>query len=120
MSNSVTNYDGSITATPQQLVYPETVEEIQAILRDSAQYPGPVVPGAGIIRVDRKRRVVTGERVLRPAQAIEGGAPVLQGGRIFVISGAGALKCGKRVFATAHFQERRAAIVERLNMARLD
>jgi len=30
MSNQVVNYDGSITATPQQLVYPETVEEIQA------------------------------------------------------------------------------------------
>jgi FAD binding domain/D-arabinono-1,4-lactone oxidase len=42
MPNSVTNYDGSITATPQQLVYPTTVEELQAILRNSAQYPAPV------------------------------------------------------------------------------
>jgi FAD/FMN-containing dehydrogenase len=42
MPNQITNYDGSITATPQQLIYPETVEEIQAILRDSAKYPSPV------------------------------------------------------------------------------
>jgi FAD binding domain/D-arabinono-1,4-lactone oxidase len=42
MSNHVVNYDGSITATPQQLVYPETVEEIQVILRDSATFPSPV------------------------------------------------------------------------------
>jgi hypothetical protein len=42
MSNSVVNYDGSITATPQQLVYPTTVEEIRAVLRDPAHYPSPV------------------------------------------------------------------------------
>ena len=42
MANHVVNYDGSITATPQQLIYPETVEEIQLILRDSATFPSPV------------------------------------------------------------------------------
>lgn len=42
MPNQVTNYDGSITASPQQLVYPETVDEIQAILRDPVTYPSPV------------------------------------------------------------------------------
>jgi hypothetical protein len=42
MPNPVVNYDGSITTTPQQLVYPETVDQIQAILRDSATYPSPV------------------------------------------------------------------------------
>lgn len=42
MANSVTNYDGSITSTPKQLIYPTTVEEIQAVLRDPAQYPSPV------------------------------------------------------------------------------
>jgi FAD/FMN-containing dehydrogenase len=42
MPNQVVNYDGSITVSPQQLVYPETVEEIQAILRDATRYPGPV------------------------------------------------------------------------------
>ena len=42
MGTQVVNYDGSITASPQQLVYPQTVEEIQAILRDPAGYPSPV------------------------------------------------------------------------------
>jgi hypothetical protein len=40
--HQVTNYDGSITSAPQQLVYPETVEEIQAILRDTVRFPSPV------------------------------------------------------------------------------
>jgi len=42
MPNQVVNYDGSIVFSPQQLVYPETVEEIQAILRDPVTYPSPV------------------------------------------------------------------------------
>jgi hypothetical protein len=42
MANTVVNYDGSITASPQQLAYPQTVEDIQAILRDPATYPSPV------------------------------------------------------------------------------
>src|SRR5215468_6820364 len=42
MANTLTNYDGSITTTPQQLVYPETVAEIQAVLKDTAGYPSPV------------------------------------------------------------------------------
>ena len=42
MPNQVVNYDGSITANPQQLVYPETVDQLQAILRDPATYPSPV------------------------------------------------------------------------------
>lgn len=42
MPNQVVNYDGSITSSPQQLVYPETVDQIQAILRDAATYPSPV------------------------------------------------------------------------------
>src|SRR5271168_2278777 len=42
MPNQVVNYDGSITCSPQQLVYPQTVEEIQSILRDPATYPSPV------------------------------------------------------------------------------
>jgi hypothetical protein len=42
MANQVVNYDGSIVANPRQLVYPETVEDIQAILRDAVKYPGPV------------------------------------------------------------------------------
>lgn len=42
MSKTITNYDGSIKTTPQQLVYPTTVEEIQAVLRDNVRYPSPV------------------------------------------------------------------------------
>jgi hypothetical protein len=42
MSNTIVNYDGSITTTPKQLVFPQTVEEIQAVLRDPATYPSPV------------------------------------------------------------------------------
>ena len=42
MPNSIVNYDGSITASPSQLIYPETVEQIQNILRDTLQYPSPV------------------------------------------------------------------------------
>lgn len=42
MPNTVVNYDGGITASPRQLIYPETVEQIQAVLRDQNQYPSPV------------------------------------------------------------------------------
>lgn len=42
MGNQIVNYDGSITATPQQLVYAESVEDIQAVLRDPVRYPSPV------------------------------------------------------------------------------
>ena len=40
--NQVVNYDGSIATTPRQLVYPTTVQDIQAILRNKDQYPSPV------------------------------------------------------------------------------
>jgi len=39
---SLTNYDGSIVATPQRVVRPETVEQLQTILKASDQFPGPV------------------------------------------------------------------------------
>jgi hypothetical protein len=42
MPTVITNYDGSITTTPQEFVQPETVQEIQAILRNPARYPSPV------------------------------------------------------------------------------
>ena len=42
MATSLSNYDGSIAFTPQQIVFPETVAEIQAVLRDTARYPSPV------------------------------------------------------------------------------
>jgi len=42
MANQVVNYDGSMTASPQQLVYPQAVEDIQAVLRDPVTYPSTV------------------------------------------------------------------------------
>lgn len=42
MGTTLTNYDGSITTTPQRLIYPTTVAEIQAVLKDKAGYPSPV------------------------------------------------------------------------------
>src|ERR1700679_344430 len=42
MPNLIANYDGSITTSPQQLVYPQSVQDIQSILRDSVTYSGPV------------------------------------------------------------------------------
>ena len=42
MAVTIFNYDGSISTTPQQLATPRTVQELQAILRDTVTYPGPV------------------------------------------------------------------------------
>jgi hypothetical protein len=42
MPASITNYDGGIVSTPQLVVRPTTVDELQEILRDKAKYPGPV------------------------------------------------------------------------------
>lgn len=42
MNGTITNYDGGVVTLPQKLVRPETVEQLRAVLRDSAQFPGPV------------------------------------------------------------------------------
>jgi hypothetical protein len=42
MATTLTNYDGSISITPAQLVHPTTVAEIQAVLRDRTRFPSPV------------------------------------------------------------------------------
>ena len=42
MNPTLTNYDGSVTATPQRVVRPETVEELQTILKRPDQFPSPV------------------------------------------------------------------------------
>jgi FAD/FMN-containing dehydrogenase len=42
VSTTITNYDGGIVTTPQQHVHPKSVAELQEILRDRQQYPGPV------------------------------------------------------------------------------
>jgi hypothetical protein len=42
MSSTVINYDGSIVSSPQQLVRPRSVAELQDILRQRDRYPSPV------------------------------------------------------------------------------
>jgi FAD/FMN-containing dehydrogenase len=42
MATTITSYDGGVVSTPQQFVKPETVEELQAVMRDADRYPGPV------------------------------------------------------------------------------
>jgi len=42
MANAVSSYDGSIVSTPQELVRPESVEELQTILKQRDRYPSPV------------------------------------------------------------------------------
>ena len=81
------NYDGGITASPAQLVSPESVAEIQSILREADRYPGPVramgsyhsltpcVSSDGtiinmsrmnrIIRIDRENMIFTAEAGLQ-------------------------------------------------------
>jgi FAD/FMN-containing dehydrogenase len=72
MANQIANYDGGITTSPRQLVYPQTVQEIQDILRDAGRFPGPVramgshhsltpcacADGGTIINMSRMNRVV--------------------------------------------------------------
>ena len=40
-NNKIANYDGGITTSPQELVRPSTVAEIQSILQDEKRYPSP-------------------------------------------------------------------------------
>src|SRR5687768_12607365 len=42
VSTPIINYDGAIVTTPREFVHPSTVEELQAILRDTVRYPSPV------------------------------------------------------------------------------
>jgi FAD/FMN-containing dehydrogenase len=42
MSATITNYDGAIVTTPREHVHPQTVEDLQAILRQPDRYPSPV------------------------------------------------------------------------------
>ena len=81
--NRVENYDGSITAQPRQLVYAESVDQIQSILSNERDYPSPVramgschsvtaCPSSDgtiinmsrmnqIVRVDRKNMTITAQ-----------------------------------------------------------
>lgn len=42
MGTTLTNYDGSIVSTPQQVARPSNVAELQAILKQMDKYPSPV------------------------------------------------------------------------------
>jgi FAD/FMN-containing dehydrogenase len=42
MANAVSSYDGSIVSSPQELVRPESVEELETILKQRDRYPSPV------------------------------------------------------------------------------
>lgn len=42
VTTTITNYDGGLTTTPQRVVSPGTVAELQAVLADPGRYPGPV------------------------------------------------------------------------------
>jgi FAD/FMN-containing dehydrogenase len=42
MPTTLTNYDGGVITVPQKVVRPESVEELQAILRDTDRFPSPV------------------------------------------------------------------------------
>ena len=42
MTNLIRNYDGGITSSPAQVVWPSSALEIQAVLRDVWRYPSPV------------------------------------------------------------------------------
>lgn len=42
MAHQIVNYDGSIKTNPRKLVYPENVDRIREVLRDSNKYPSPV------------------------------------------------------------------------------
>ena len=42
MNSVVRNYDGGITTTPAQLVWPRSVAELQSVLSDASRFPSPV------------------------------------------------------------------------------
>ena len=44
MNRQITNYDGGVVTLPQKIVRPESIEELQAILRDTERFPSPVRP----------------------------------------------------------------------------
>ena len=90
---SLTNYDGSITTTPQQIARPRNVAELQAILKQSDKYPSPVramgsnhsltpcaaTPGTvidmkgmkKILKIDRNAMTITAEAGLEMIEANE-------------------------------------------------
>ncbi len=91
MPNSLANYDGSIVTTPQQVVRPTSLADLQAILRQTDKYPSPVramgshhsltpcvaTPGTvidmkgmkRILKIDRQAMTLTAEAGLEMIEA---------------------------------------------------
>ncbi len=42
MTTSITNYDGGVVTTPQQIVRPNSVPGLQSVMRDADRYPTPL------------------------------------------------------------------------------
>jgi FAD/FMN-containing dehydrogenase len=63
MPITLTNYDGSISTNPQQVVYPESVADIQTVMKDRGRYPSPV-------------RAMGSHHSLTPCAAADGGTVV--------------------------------------------
>jgi FAD/FMN-containing dehydrogenase len=46
MAEAIVNYDGSISTTPARIAYPESVQDLQDIMRNGTAFPSPVRPKA--------------------------------------------------------------------------
>ena len=68
---TITNYDGGIATTPQRVVTPSNVEDLQAAMRDTTRYPSPLRPMGSfhsltpcpastgtVVRMERMNRVL--------------------------------------------------------------
>jgi hypothetical protein len=73
VSTTITNYDGGIVTTPKEHVCPESIEELQSILRQPDRYPSPVraIAESEPVREEGARRL----GVRRPVEKAGGLAP---------------------------------------------
>jgi len=93
MTTTISNYDGSIVTVPQVFVRPESVDEIQTIMRQEDRYPSPVramgsyhslTPCASssgtvvsmtglkkVVRIDREKMTLTAQAGLQLIEAAE-------------------------------------------------
>src|SRR5579872_657433 len=71
VTTTITNYDGGISTTPEQVPTPESVQVLQAVLRDQDRYPSPLramgsfhsltpcpASTGTVVRMDRLNRVL--------------------------------------------------------------
>ena len=75
VTTTITNYDGGVVTTPQQVVVPANVQDLQAVLRDTERYPSPVramgsfhsltpcpATTGTVVRMERMSRVIDIDR----------------------------------------------------------